>query len=315
MKTAFLFPGQGSQYVGMCRDLFDKYDEVKKIFQTADRVLAFPLTDLIFNGKEEDLQLTYNAQPAILTASVACAKLLEERGIFCDVAAGHSLGEYSALVATGVVSFEDTVLSVRQRGHFMQEAVPVGKGSMVAVMGLSGENISKICKEIEEKEKQIVETVNFNCPEQIVIAGTVEGVEKAATALKAAGAKRVLKLPVSAPFHSSLMRPAAERLADVINSVKFSDAKVPVYANVTAKTVQDKEEIKKLLVKQAASPVLWQQSIENMLKDKVDTFVEVGPGRVLCGFLKRIAKDVNILHVEDEESLAETVKFLKGAKA
>lgn len=315
MKTAFVFPGQGSQYVGMCRDLFDKYTIVQKIFQRADKVLGFPLTEMIFNGEEETLQLTCNAQPAILTVSVACAELLYQQGITCDVAAGHSLGEYSALVASGVVGFEETVFSVRQRGHFMQEAVPVGKGGMAAVIGLDGDKIVKICKDTEAKYNVVVEAVNFNCPEQIVIAGTVAGVEKATLALKEAGAKRVITLQVSAPFHSSLMRSAAEKLADVINSVPFHDAKVPVYANVTAKPVQDKEIIKKLLVKQAATPVLWEQSVQNMVNDGVDTFVEVGPGKVLSGFVKRIAKDVNILNVEDIESLEKTLTFLKGKKA
>ncbi len=302
-KVAFVFPGQGSQTVGMCKAFYDEYAVAKRVFEEADEALGFSITKMCFEGPESDLRLTYNTQPAILTASTACAAVLKEKGISCDVAAGHSLGEYSALVNTGALAFADAVRIVRKRGQFMQEAVPVGEGSMAAVLGLESDKIVEICQAVESEAGEAVQAVNFNCPGQVVIAGAVNAVNKAVEALKAAGAKRAVLLPVSAPFHSTLMKPASERLAEVLAPIEIKDITIPVVANVTAKEVTSGAEIKELLVKQAAMPVLWETSVRNMVADGVDTFVEVGPGKVLTGFTKKIAKGLPALNIEDPASL------------
>lgn len=302
-KVAFVFPGQGSQTVGMCKAFYDEYAVAKRVFEEADEALGFSITKMCFEGPESDLRLTYNTQPAILTASTACAAVLKEKGISCDVAAGHSLGEYSALVNTGALAFADAVRIVRKRGQFMQEAVPVGEGSMAAVLGLESDKIVEICQAVEAEAGEAVQAVNFNCPGQVVIAGAVNAVNKAVEALKAAGAKRAVLLPVSAPFHSTLMKPASERLAEVLAPIEIKDITIPVVANVTAKEVTSGAEIKELLVKQAAMPVLWETSVRNMVADGVDTFVEVGPGKVLTGFTKKIAKGLPALNIEDPASL------------
>ena len=302
-KVAFVFPGQGSQTVGMCKAFYDEYAVAKRVFEEADEALGFSITKMCFEGPESDLRLTYNTQPAILTASTACAAVLKEKGISCDVAAGHSLGEYSALVNTGALAFADAVRIVRKRGQFMQEAVPVGEGSMAAVLGLESDKIVEICQAVEAEGGEAVQAVNFNCPGQVVIAGAVNAVNKAVEALKAAGAKRAVLLPVSAPFHSSLMKPASDRLAEVLAPIDIKDITIPVVANVTAKEVTSGAEIKELLVKQAAMPVLWETSVRNMVADGVDTFVEVGPGKVLTGFTKKIAKGLPALNIEDPASL------------
>ena len=302
-KVAFVFPGQGSQTVGMCKAFYDEYAVAKRVFEEADEALGFSITKMCFEGPESDLRLTYNTQPAILTASTACAAVLKEKGISCDVAAGHSLGEYSALVNTGALAFADAVRIVRKRGQFMQEAVPVGEGSMAAVLGLESDKIVEICQAVEAEAGEAVQAVNFNCPGQVVIAGAVNAVNKAVEALKAAGAKRAVLLPVSAPFHSTLMKPASERLAEVLVPIEIKDITIPVVANVTAKEVTSGAEIKELLVKQAAMPVLWETSVRNMVADGVDTFVEVGPGKVLTGFTKKIAKGLPALNIEDPASL------------
>lgn len=302
-KVAFVFPGQGSQTVGMCKAFYDEYAVAKRVFEEADEALGFSITKMCFEGPESDLRLTYNTQPAILTASTACAAVLKEKGISCDVAAGHSLGEYSALVNTGALAFADAVRIVRKRGQFMQEAVPVGEGSMAAVLGLESDKIVEICQAVEAEAGEAVQAVNFNCPGQVVIAGAVNAVNKAVEALKAAGAKRAVLLPVSAPFHSTLMKPASERLAEVLAPIEIKDITIPVVANVTAKKVTSGAEIKELLVKQAAMPVLWETSVRNMVADGVDTFVEVGPGKVLTGFTKKIAKGLPALNIEDPASL------------
>lgn len=302
-KVAFVFPGQGSQTVGMCKAFYDEYAVARRVFEEADEALGFSITKMCFEGPESDLRLTYNTQPAILTASTACAAVLKEKGISCDVAAGHSLGEYSALVNTGALAFADAVRIVRKRGQFMQDAVPVGEGSMAAVLGLESDKIVEICQAVEAEGGEAVQAVNFNCPGQVVIAGAVNAVNKAVEALKAAGAKRAVLLPVSAPFHSSLMQPASERLAEVLAPIEIKDITIPVVANVTAKEVTSGAEIKELLVKQAAMPVLWENSVRNMVADGVDTFVEVGPGKVLTGFTKKIAKGLPALNIEDPASL------------
>lgn len=313
-KIAFVFPGQGSQTVGMCKAFYDQYPVAKRVFEEADEALGFSITKMCFEGPEDQLRLTYNTQPAILTASTACAAVLKEHGIKCDVAAGHSLGEYSALVNAGALAFADAVRIVRKRGQFMQEAVPVGEGSMAAVLGLESQQIVDICRNVEAESGEAVQAVNFNCPGQVVIAGAVGAVNKAIEALKAAGAKRAILLPVSAPFHSTLMQPASERLAEVLAPITINDAKIPVVANVTAAEVTSGAEIKELLVKQAAMPVLWETSVRNMVAGGVDTFVEVGPGKVLTGFTKKIAKGLPALNVEDPESLEKTLAHFQEEK-
>lgn len=311
MKLAMVFPGQGSQSVGMGRELYDRYDIVKAIFKEADEATGISITDLCFNGPEEELRKTENTQPAILTVSVACQKVLEEEGFFPHIVAGHSLGEYSALVTAGVITFADAVRSVKTRGRLMQEAVPLGQGAMAAVLGLDRKIINEICLETSE-DMTPVQAVNFNCPGQVVIAGETGAVEKASRLLKEAGAKRVVDLPVSAPFHSILMQPAALRLQTVLNEIDFKDASIPVVVNVDGTVVTKGLRLRELLVKQAASPVLWEDCVEEMGRAGADVFLEAGPGKVLTGFTKKILKDVKTLNVEDLSSLEKALDDLKG---
>lgn len=312
-KLAFVFPGQGSQTVGMGKTLYERFDAVKTLFKEADEALEFSITDMCFNGPEEDLRKTFNTQPAILTVSIACYTALKEAGITPDIVAGHSLGEYSALVAAGSLSFSDAVRLVRKRGQFMQEAVPLGQGAMAAILGLDSVDVIEVCQAVE-KEHGAVQGVNFNCPGQIVIAGKLQAVEVAAEKLKAKGAKRAIMLPVSAPFHSTLMKPAAAKLAEELDKVAVHNAQIPVVANINGKIEQNSEDIKQSLIKQAASPVLWIDCMQQMLAFGATAFVEAGPGKVLTGFTKKIAKGISTLNVEDCDSLEKTLDYFQEVR-
>lgn len=313
MKTAFLFPGQGSQKVGMMQDLAAQYESVRNRFEEADEALGWKLSELIFEGPAEKLQQTQYTQPAILTASVAAYDLLAQAGITAEYLAGHSLGEYSALVAAGSMSFVDAVRTVHARGKFMQEAVPIGEGGMAAIIRLEREKIITICEEFSAQGK-IVQAVNFNCPGQVVIAGTTDAVAAACEKMKEAGARRAIPLPVSAPFHSTLMQPAAEKLAQVLHTIEIKEAQIPVIANVHAQPVHTSAEIRESLVEQAAHPVLWEDSMHVLLAKGVDTMVEVGPGTVLSGFMKKIEPAVHREHVENMSSLEATLAYFEEAQ-
>ncbi|MCA0753999.1 ACP S-malonyltransferase [Paenibacillus sp. N4] len=302
-KTAFVFPGQGAQVVGMGKDAYEAFDRSRSIFEQADQALGFSLSGIIFEGPEELLKQTANTQPALLTVSVALLEALEGKGLKPDYVAGHSLGEYSALVAAGVLSFEDAVRTVRARGEFMEQAVPSGQGAMAAVLGAEREALASLCSAITA-EGSSVELANVNCPGQIVVSGTAAGVQAVVLRGKEeAGAKRVIPLEVSGPFHSSLMKPAAEKLGGVLSELALRDASVPVVANVTAAEVTAADEIRDLLARQVYSPVLWEDSVRYMIGQGVDTFVEIGSGTVLAGLIKKIDKNVRVVSVNDIASL------------
>lgn len=303
MKKAFLFPGQGSQKVGMVADLYEKYDAVKALLKEADNRLGFSISRMMFDGPDEELMKTEFTQPAILTASVAASTILREHGLTPDVVAGHSLGEYSALVTAGALSFSDAIHVVHLRGKYMQEAVPLGEGGMAAIIALDAESIKDICNTISTEEKP-VQAVNFNCPGQVVIAGATEAVKQACNAMKEAGAKMAVMLKVSAPFHSIMMEPAAVKLKEVLDTVTIQDAQMPVYANYNAAAEIKADDIRKNLVLQAAHPVLWDASIQQMIADGADLMIEAGPGTVLSGFMKRINRRIRTLHAEDVETVA-----------
>lgn len=307
-KIAFVFPGQGAQAVGMGKDFYDNFDVAKKLFEEADDALGYSIKKMCFEGSEDDLKLTANTQPAILIVSVIAAELLKAEGINAEVAGGHSLGEYSALVTAGALNFRDAVILVHKRGQFMQEAVPVGEGSMAAIIGLDDKIIVDTCNEISDA----VQAVNFNCPGQTVIAGTVKGVDAAVEKLKAAGAKKAVVLPVSAPFHSTLMKPAAEKLSVELNKIEIKNAAYPIAANFNGKIEIAAAEIKSNLVAQADHPVKWIDCVKSMKDFGADIFVECGPGKTLCGFNRRIDKQIKSLNVENIESLKSTVEALKN---
>ena len=311
-KLAFVFPGQGAQKVGMGKDFYDNYDVAKRMFKEADEALGYSIMQMCFEGPEEDLKLTANTQPAILTISCIANEILKENGIQPEITGGHSLGEYSALVAAGVLKFQDAVALVHKRGAYMQEAVPVGEGGMAAIIGVDRDKIVEICQSVSGQSP--VQAVNFNCPGQIVIAGATKGVELAVEELKAAGAKKAVILPVSAPFHSTLMKPAAEKLAVELDKVTLSDAQIPVVANVNAQILTKAEDIKASLVAQAASPVLWEDCVARMKEFGADVLLEAGPGKTLCGFNRRIDKSIKSLNVEDVESLEKSLDYFKEVR-
>ena len=310
---AAIFPGQGSQKVGMGRALFEAFPESRAVFEEADAALGFALSTLCFEGPEADLGLTANTQPAILVTSIAAWRALETRGVVPQRVAGHSLGEYSALVAAGTLSLGDAVRLVRKRGQFMQEAVPVGVGAMAAILGLDLPAVAKACADSANGE--VVTAANVNSPGQVVIAGHTAAVERASAACKAAGAKRAVPLPVSAPFHCALMEPARVRLEAEFASVTFEDPRVPLMNNVDARLVTTAAQCRDGLLRQVAGAVLWQPGIEALRAAGVTTFVECGPGTVLTGLVRKIAKESQTMNVEDPASLEKTLAALAGGAA
>ncbi|MCB1024397.1 MAG: ACP S-malonyltransferase [Acidobacteria bacterium] len=308
-KVAYIFPGQGSQTVGMGKDLFDNFPAAGSAFEQADEALGFALSEMCFGGTEEDLALTANTQPAILTTSAAAFMAMLGEGFpKPDYVAGHSLGEYSALVAAGSLSLADAAKTVRKRGTYMQEAVPVGVGAMAAIIGLDLASVEKGCE--ESAEGQVCSPANINSPKQIVIAGDSDAIDRACENLKEKGAKRAIKLNVSAPFHCALMDPAQERLSVDLGEINFADLELPIVENVTANENVSGERVGEALRLQVSSPVRWLQSVEYLIGKGVDTFIEVGAGKVLSGLVKQINRDVRCLNVEDSESLRNTINSL-----
>src|SRR6266700_1768740 len=305
---AFLFPGQGSQSVGLGKDLAEKYPIARQTFEEAENSICIKLSQLCFEGPEDLLRLTENTQPAILTVSVAAWRVLDEKGIKPAFVAGHSLGEYSAHVAAGTIAFADAVRTVRKRGKYMQEAVPVGVGAMAAILGMSSEEVTAICSEAAQGE--VCEPANINSAEQIVISGHKHAVERATKLASDRGAKRAVMLPVSAPFHCSLMKPAQDRLAGDLRALKLQNPAVPVVSNVDAALVNNAESSRDALIRQVTGAVKWEQSMRLLIASGVQTFVEVGPGKVLCGLMRQIDRSKTCLNVADETSLSKAVERL-----
>ena len=309
-KLALVFPGQGSQQVGMGKAIAAERPEARQVFEEADGVLGFPLSRLCFEGPEEELKLTENTQPAILTTSVALYRALASQGVEPDFVAGHSLGEYSALVAAGALRLDDAVVLVRNRGRYMQEAVPVGEGAMAAILGLGLAEVQEVCSQASDGE--VVEPANLNAPGQTVVAGHAAAVQRASAAAKERGAKRVIPLSVSAPFHCRLMRPAQHRLERDLANVTVSDLRVPLVSNVDAAWVRTGAEAVDALVRQVASPVRWEESVRRLVDEGVDQFVEVGPGKVLSGLVRKIAENVRVASIEDPNGLRRLLAEVTG---
>lgn len=308
MQLALLFPGQGSQWPGMGRDLWEHFPIARQTFDEADQALGFSLSGMCFDGAAEELRLTANTQPAILACSVAAYRVLSAQGIAASYVAGHSLGEYSALVAAGSLAFADALRIVRHRGQYMQEAVPVGTGAMAALLGLSRDKVNELCRAAADGE--VVSPANFNSPGQIVVAGSAAAVHRVVNAAAASGAKRAILLPVSAPFHCALMRPAQQRLAPELEATAFADLSVPLISNVRAEEIRTGPAARQGLIDQIPAPVLWEDCIRRMLALGVRNFVEVGPGRVLSGLLRQIDRSAPASNVEDIRSLDKTLAAL-----
>ena len=309
-KLALVFPGQGSQQVGMGKAIAEERPEARQVFEEADGALGFPLSRLCFEGPEEELQLTENTQPAILTTSLALYRALASQGVEPDFVAGHSLGEYSALVAAGALRLDDAVVLVRNRGRYMQEAVPVGEGAMAAILGLGLAEVQEVCSQASDGE--VVEPANLNAPGQTVVAGHAAAVQRASAAAKERGAKRVIPLSVSAPFHCRLMRPAQHRLERDLANVTVSDLRVPLVSNVDAAWVRTGAEAVDALVRQVTSPVRWEESVRRLVDEGVDQFVEVGPGKVLSGLVRKIAENVRVASIEDPNGLRRLLAEVTG---
>jgi [acyl-carrier-protein] S-malonyltransferase len=308
MKIAFIYPGQGAQYTGMGKEIYENFAEAREVFEEANDVLKYDITRLCFEGPDEELMKTENTQPAILTVSIALTKVLSKRGLKADVTAGLSLGEYSSLVYSGVLSFKDAVKLVKKRGEYMQNAVPIGIGGMAAIIGLDNEVVENICYNV--REFGVVEPANYNCPGQLSIAGEIKALEKAVELAKEKGAKKAVMLPVSAPFHCSMLKDAGIKLEEDLKQVPIFDMSVPVITNVTADYLKI-DEVKKTLVKQVSSPVLWEQSVRKMIDDQVEVFIEIGPGKTLTGFMKRIDKTKKAINFEDTSSLDKLLSTLE----
>ena len=310
-KIAFLFPGQGSQYVGMGKDLYENFPEAREVFEEASDSLGFDIKKLCFEGPEEELNKTENAQPAILTVSYAAYKVLKKHFPIEPIAvAGHSLGEYTALVTSGAIKFFDAVKIVRARGKFMQDAVPLGLGTMSAILGLEREKVEETCE--EASKESYVQPANYNCPGQIVISGYIKGIEIANKIARKKGAYKTVKLAVSAPFHSKLMEPAARRLAEKFDYVKVGDFKYPVISNVDAEPNYTKENIKELLIRQVSSAVKWEDSMKKLIKMGVNRVIEIGPSRILCGLMRKIDRKVKVYNIENSKNLKNIEKVFEG---
>ena len=312
VHCAFLFPGQASQYSGMGRELSEKFPASRAVFEQADRALGFSISHICFEGSEEELKLTENTQPAVVTMSIAALRALEEHGVTPAYVAGHSLGEYSALVAAGGLEFADAVRVVRQRGQFRQEAVPAGIGAMAAILGLSPAQVDEACRRAAQDE--VVTPANLNSPEQTVISGHAGAVKRAVEIASQSGAKRAVILPVSAPFHCELMLPAQQRLEPVLRSLPFGPLRVPMVTNVAAEAIESGDEAREALIRQVSLPIRWEQTIRTLIEAGVDIFVEVGPGKVLSGLLRQIDRSVLCVNVEDVKSLYAAVEKLAQAR-